>query len=216
MGIPQPQTAMPAAAQLSVVIPTFKERDNVAELLRRLDTALAGVRWEAIFVDDNSPDGTRRSRKGAGGAGPARALPAPRRAARLGRGLHRRDAVIQRAGGGGDRCGSAARRTRAAANARHDPRQRYRSGGGDPLRARVAAAAAFGEGRGAISRIATKLARRVLGTSLSDPMSGFFMMRRDRFRRDCRSPFAGRVQDPPRHRHCRRRPAHRGAALCLR
>src|ERR1051325_3644852 len=45
-------------AALSVVIPTFKERDNVTELLRRLDGALAGIIWEAIFVDDDSPDGT--------------------------------------------------------------------------------------------------------------------------------------------------------------
>src|SRR5882672_2326716 len=43
---------------LSVVVPTFKERGNVAELVRRLDLALAGIAWEAVFVDDNSPDGT--------------------------------------------------------------------------------------------------------------------------------------------------------------
>jgi len=41
-----------------VVVPTFKERGNVAELVRRLDAALTGIAWEAIFVDDNSPDGT--------------------------------------------------------------------------------------------------------------------------------------------------------------
>ena len=46
------------SAQLSIVVPTFKERGNVAELVRRLDLALAGIAWEAIFVDDNSPDGT--------------------------------------------------------------------------------------------------------------------------------------------------------------
>ena len=44
--------------QLSIVVPTFKERGNVAELVRRLDAALSGIAWEAIFVDDNSPDGT--------------------------------------------------------------------------------------------------------------------------------------------------------------
>src|SRR5271154_1001344 len=49
---------MAASPQLSVVVPTFKERGNVAELARRLDLALAGIQWEAIFVDDNSPDGT--------------------------------------------------------------------------------------------------------------------------------------------------------------
>src|SRR5580700_2778343 len=44
--------------QLSVVVPTFNERDNVTTLFRRLETALAGVAFEVIFVDDNSPDGT--------------------------------------------------------------------------------------------------------------------------------------------------------------
>src|SRR5215510_11801922 len=47
-----------STAELSVVAPTFKERGNVAELVRRLDASLQGIAWEAIFVDDNSPDGT--------------------------------------------------------------------------------------------------------------------------------------------------------------
>jgi len=42
-------------------------------------------------------------------------------------------------------------------------------------------AASFSGGRGAISRLATRLTHRLVGTPLSDPMSGFFMMRRDRF-----------------------------------
>ena len=53
-----PDHVTSAAAELSVVVPTFKERGNVAELVRRLDAALTGIAWEAIFVDDNSPDGT--------------------------------------------------------------------------------------------------------------------------------------------------------------
>src|ERR1700761_7953161 len=43
---------------LAVVIPTFKERGNIRELVRRLDVALAGLNWEVVFVDDDSPDGT--------------------------------------------------------------------------------------------------------------------------------------------------------------
>ncbi|MGC2813521.1 MAG: glycosyltransferase, partial [Bradyrhizobium sp.] len=46
------------APQLSVIVPTFNECDNVTTLFRRLETALAGIAWEVIFVDDNSPDGT--------------------------------------------------------------------------------------------------------------------------------------------------------------
>lgn len=44
--------------ELSIVIPTFNERDNVAPLIALVDKALQGVSWELIFVDDNSPDGT--------------------------------------------------------------------------------------------------------------------------------------------------------------
>src|SRR6201999_2976383 len=58
------------SAELSVVLPTFKERDNVAELVRRLDAALTGLRWEAIFVDDNSPDGTAAAVKAIAQADP--------------------------------------------------------------------------------------------------------------------------------------------------
>ena len=43
---------------LAVVIPTFNEVGNVPIIIAKLDHALAGRAWEAIFVDDNSPDGT--------------------------------------------------------------------------------------------------------------------------------------------------------------
>jgi dolichol-phosphate mannosyltransferase len=46
------------ALELAVVIPTFNERDNVPVLLARLQQVLAGIEWEAIVVDDDSPDGT--------------------------------------------------------------------------------------------------------------------------------------------------------------
>ena len=45
-----------AQCQLSVVIPTRNERDNVAPLLERLHGALAGNPVEVIFVDDSSDD----------------------------------------------------------------------------------------------------------------------------------------------------------------
>ena len=48
---------MGALLELAVVIPTFNERANVPVLIAKLDQALAGRAWEAIFVDDNSPDG---------------------------------------------------------------------------------------------------------------------------------------------------------------
>ena len=57
---PGPESAQAGAdlPALSVVVPTFNERDNVPKLYRKLEAALAGIAWEVIFVDDNSPDGT--------------------------------------------------------------------------------------------------------------------------------------------------------------
>lgn len=44
--------------RLSIVIPTFNESDNVVELLRRIEQTLGPEGWEAVFVDDDSPDAT--------------------------------------------------------------------------------------------------------------------------------------------------------------
>jgi dolichol-phosphate mannosyltransferase len=44
--------------ELTVVIPTYKERENIAPLVSALTTALQGVKWEVLFVDDHSPDHT--------------------------------------------------------------------------------------------------------------------------------------------------------------
>ena len=44
--------------QLAIILPTYNERTNLRTLAVRLDAALAGIAWEAIVVDDNSPDGT--------------------------------------------------------------------------------------------------------------------------------------------------------------
>jgi dolichol-phosphate mannosyltransferase len=57
-------TEIPACAQvrgapeLTVVVPCYNERPNVAPLIEKLDAALCGIAWELVFVDDNSPDGT--------------------------------------------------------------------------------------------------------------------------------------------------------------
>jgi dolichol-phosphate mannosyltransferase len=45
---------------LSIVVPTYNERENLPRLLERLDRALAGTRYEVVVVDDDSPDGTWR------------------------------------------------------------------------------------------------------------------------------------------------------------
>ena len=46
------------AYDLAIVLPTFNERGNVGPIVDRLEKALPGVHYEVIFVDDDSPDGT--------------------------------------------------------------------------------------------------------------------------------------------------------------
>ncbi len=43
---------------LSLVLPTYNERENMGELFARIDRALAGSCFEVILVDDDSPDRT--------------------------------------------------------------------------------------------------------------------------------------------------------------
>ena len=48
----------PPPVELAVIVPTFNERANILEFIAKLTAALQGLRWEAVFVDDDSPDGT--------------------------------------------------------------------------------------------------------------------------------------------------------------
>ena len=44
--------------QVAVILPTYNERATLRPLVARLDAAMGDLSWEAIYVDDNSPDGT--------------------------------------------------------------------------------------------------------------------------------------------------------------
>ncbi len=44
--------------KLAVIIPTFRERDNLAIVVERLKKLLADDEWEIVFVDDDSQDGS--------------------------------------------------------------------------------------------------------------------------------------------------------------
>lgn len=44
--------------KISVVIPTYNERENLPELVERLSRALQGYEYEIVIVDDDSPDKT--------------------------------------------------------------------------------------------------------------------------------------------------------------
>ncbi len=45
-------------SDISIVVPTYNEARNIAPFVKRAEAALAGLDWEIVFVDDNSPDGT--------------------------------------------------------------------------------------------------------------------------------------------------------------
>ena len=163
---------------LTVVIPTLNEVGNVEPLLERISLALAGVEWEAMFVDDGSSDGTAEL---------ITRLAQSERRIRLIRRIGRRglsSAVVE---------GALASTSpiiavidadlqhdetvlpllhRAIANDGHELAigTRYCQGG---------STGNWDEGRRRISRFATRLAAPIMKTPLTDPMSGFFAVRRD-------------------------------------
>ena len=176
-----PETPLQAGLPvLSVVVPTFNERDNVTVLYRRLEATLAGIRWEVVFVDDSSPDGTWEVVRGL-----ARKDSRVRCIRRVGRrGLS--GACIE-----GILASSTPYVAVIDADLQHDEAQlpkmvallqsgeaelvvgsRYVEGG---------SADSFNKQRAGVSAVATEVARRVLKVEIADPMSGFFMIRRDRF-----------------------------------
>jgi dolichol-phosphate mannosyltransferase len=166
--------------ELSVVVPTFNERGNVAELVRRLDAALDGRSWEVIFVDDDSPDGTAEF---------VRALGRTDRRVRCIQRIGRRglsSACIE-----GILASTAPYQAVMDADLQHDetllPRMMDALQLGDldiVVGSRYVAGGGLGdlrESRARISRFATRLSRLVLRSDLTDRMSGFFMIRREAF-----------------------------------
>lgn len=166
-----------AALRLSIVVPTFNESANVLELLRRIEETLGSTGWEAIFVDDDSPDGTACLVRQT-----ARTDPRVRCLQRIGRrGLS--SACIE-----GMLTASAPVIAVMDADLQHDetilPRMlaevdagadvvvgtRYANGGGT---------GDWNGSRKSMSLLATRMSRLILKHSVSDPMSGFFMLRRE-------------------------------------
>jgi dolichol-phosphate mannosyltransferase len=172
-----PEGVVRCGPELSIIVPTFNERDNIAELIGRLVVCLQGRSWEVVFVDDDSPDGT---------ADVVRDHAA----------VDSRVRCLQRIGRRGlsSACVEGMLATTARylavidADLQHDERllpqmldslkqgdtdivvgSRYAPGGDisdwDARRARM-------------SRLAVRLSRVLVPAELTDPMSGFFMMRR--------------------------------------
>jgi dolichol-phosphate mannosyltransferase len=164
--------------ELAVVIPTFNEVRNVEPIVDAVSSALQGIDFELIFVDDDSPDGTAR-----------RVLEVSRTDPRV-RLVHR----INRRG-----LSSAVVEGMMASNApylavmdgdmQHDETvlpemlrrlqtddvdlvvgTRHREGG---------SMGEFSWARVALSQLGRRLSALVCHADVSDPMSGFFALRRD-------------------------------------
>jgi dolichol-phosphate mannosyltransferase len=172
-----PTTPGPA---LSVIVPTRNERDNIVPLYERLCVVLRDIDWEAIFVDDDSQDGTVEA---------VRALAEADRRIRLLRRIGRRglsSACIE-----GFEASSARVLAVMDADLQHDEAllpqmlnvlrsepvdvvigSRYVGGGG---------VGDWQQSRARLSRLANWLVRRFLRARVTDPVSGFFMLTREAF-----------------------------------
>lgn len=167
------------AAELTVIVPTFNERANVERLIELLSAALSGARWEVLFVDDDSPDGTASLVKEIAKSDPR--VSCIRRVGR--RGLA--GAVIE-----GALASSAPYVAVIDGDLQHDERllprmlERMKSGETD-----LVIASRYVEGGGETggftavrasgSRLANWMGRHILRAHVSDPVSGFFMVRRE-------------------------------------
>lgn len=169
-----------AEPQLAVIVPSYNERDNVGSLYEKVKTALAGIPFEFIVVDDDSPDGTAGVVRDM-----ARRFPEVRCIHRIGRrGLT--SAVVE-----GVLVSSAPFFAVIDADHQHDetalPLMYAEALRGAEIVAgtRYAGGGSVGTGLSSVrekgSRFATQLSSIVTGKAMSDPMSGFFLMRRDVF-----------------------------------
>ena len=174
------EAAAARTPELSVIVPTLNERENIQPFLELLGQALHGVDWEVIFVDDDSRDGTAAAVRAI-----AQRDPRVRCLQRIGRrGLS--TACIE-----GALASAAPFVAVMDADLQHDERllpqmletlkyqpydivvgSRYVAGGG---------IGELNKGRAQISNLATRLSRLICKIEIADPMSGFFMLRRDLF-----------------------------------
>jgi dolichol-phosphate mannosyltransferase len=163
--------------ELSVIIPTFNERANLVELTERIRACLGDYSWEIIYVDDDSPDHSAQL---------ARELAAKDSRVRCIQRISRRglsSACVE-----GMLSSSAPYLAVIDGDLQHDelllPQMlavlkqgetdivigsRYAAGG---------ETSGWDAGRVRLSRLGIRFSRLLVPEELTDPMSGFFMMRR--------------------------------------
>ena len=169
-----------------MVIPTFKEAENIGPMIELLDAVLVNIAWEVVFVDDDSPDETSEV---------VRALAQKRSNIRILERIGRRglsSAVVE-----GILSSSANYIAVMDCDMQHDERllltmldvlksqpvdivvgSRYKVGGG---------IGAWDERRAWMSSLATRFSKLIISDELTDPMSGFFMLTRNAFNSSVRN-----------------------------
>ncbi len=160
-----------------MIVPTYLEKANVPVLFERIKTALDGLPWEMIVVDDDSPDGT---------SDVALAIAVADRRMRCLRRVNRTGlagAVIE-----GWMASSADFVAVIDGDLQHDETilpgmyGLIAAGTGNiaiGTRVRDSAEGGLSPARQKLSDLGKWVFTRIAGTPVADPMSGFFMIRRD-------------------------------------
>lgn len=162
---------------ISIIIPTYNEKENIASLLARIHQALSSYKYEILLVDDNSKDGTIEVASSLASRYPVKVI-----VRQKGRGLA--TAVVH-----GLRYATGQIIGVMDADLQHPPEalpelikalqngadmvvaSRYVEGGGCPH---------WGLSRRVISRVALMVSHLLLPATrqVKDPLSGFFMFQR--------------------------------------
>jgi len=167
-------------ATLSIIIPTFNEIENIRPLLKSLEKVMGEEKWEAIFVDDDSPDGTTALLRQI-----ARQNSRVRVLQRIGR-RSLSSACIE-----GMLASAAPYMAVMDADCQHDESllpQMLRKLRSTDLDIVIGSRYILKESleswhpvRKMLSNLATTITRFVLRTDLRDPLSGYFMLKREMF-----------------------------------
>jgi len=165
--------------KLSIIVPAYNEKDNIAPLVERIHKALAGRDYEIILVDDNSTDGTIIIAEGLGARYPVKLF------------VRREEKGLATAVVHGLKQASGNIIGVMDADLQHPPEvlpdllkaieggadmafaSRYVKGGGCP---------GWDTTRKIISRVALMVSHLLLPSSrrVKDPLTGFFMFRREK------------------------------------
>ena len=163
--------------ELSIIVPTYNERANLIALIDGLEAALAGIDYEVVIVDDDSPDSTSAL---------ARSMAQQNRAVRVIQRIRRKglsSAVVE-----GMLSTSSPYIAVIDGDMQHDERilpQMIEKLKGESLDVVVGSRhvtggsmGEFASGRVALSELGRRLSRAICHANLSDPMSGYFVLTR--------------------------------------